>query len=185
MPTVGQAIEILNHFAHLPKQKAILKEKCEQLHVATPIIWSPSETYWDSHVNSFESLIQNKHALLATLTDAQTDFTSSSRAKSVAQTLSDTTFWGELEELLSLILPLCGYIHQAEASTVYVGLVCSRWNKIKEHIQRWCQTTAKQLVDLDNTIYKRRMWQLSDIHELAHILMPATINARYEFAAEV
>ena len=184
-PTVGQAMEILNHFAHSPKQKAILKEKCEQLHVATPIIRSPSETYWGSHVDSFESLVQNKHALLATLTDARTDFTSSSRAKSVARTLSDTTFWGELEELLSLILPLRGYIHQAEASTAHVGLVRSRWDKIKEHIQRWRQTTAKQLVDLDNTVYKRRMRQLSDIHELAHILMPATINARYEFAAGV
>ena len=29
------------------------------------------------------------------------------------------------------------------------------------------------------------MRQLSDIHKLAHILMPTTINARYEFAARV
>ena len=185
LPIVGQAMVILNHFAHSPKQKAILKEKREQLHVTTPMIRSPSETRWGSHVDSFESLIQNKHALLATLTDVRTDCTSSPRAKSVARTLPDTTFWGELEEVLSLILPLRGYIHQAEASIAHVGLVRSRWDKIEEHIQRWRQTTAKQLVDLDDIVHKRRMRQLSDIHELAHILMPTTINARYEFAAGV
>ena len=44
LPIVRQAIVILNHFTHSPKQKAILKEKREQLHVTTPIIRSPSET---------------------------------------------------------------------------------------------------------------------------------------------
>ena len=44
---------------------------------------------------------------------------------------------------------------------------------------------AKQLVDLDNIVYKRRMRQLSDIHKLIYILMPITINAHYKFATRV
>jgi hypothetical protein len=179
--TVKLASQIFNHFAHSPKQKTLVKEYRQQLGIKSMMFRSPVDTRWGSHIDAFEALINNRPALRLLLTSPHADFESSERARTVYATLPSNKFWSDLTDLYELIRPLRSHIHVAESTSSHIGFVRKRWDVIYSELQAWQTMTGQTIFGLEELMRSRRKRQLTDLHELAHVLMPTTIRDGYTF----
>lgn len=97
--TVKQADNIVNHFHHAKKQNAILQELVvENCGGKTKQLIMSCNVRWGTYTGEFKRLIDVRQALRAFYVDnrVQKELSSSARAKDVATTISDPSFFTSL-----------------------------------------------------------------------------------------
>ena len=179
--TVKMANQLVGHFKHSPKQMAILSDIQQNTQSDQKMLVIANTTRWGTHLAEFISIVVNKSALRAFLSDPRVDLRSSDTAKSVANTLRNPVFFSILEELIILLTPLQKAQKASERDDAHVGRVRNRWDRVLEEIKRKGQELSTDITGLYPIFEKRRDRQINDVHNLAFWLMPDTVYNHTKF----
>jgi hypothetical protein len=100
----------------------------------------------------------------------------SDRAHRVYKSLISHLFWLQLAELEEIITPIHEHQIQAQSDRAHIGYVRGRWDKIWTHLKQ-CEKRSKSLPwsKYWPVLEARKIRQLSDLHTLAHWLMPENV----------
>jgi hAT family C-terminal dimerisation region len=177
--TVNGADQIVRHFKHSPKQLAIFKDIQRKLlssqNKAKPLIIA-KVVRWGTHRKEFQSIIDNRSVFRAFAADSRTDLTSSDTARTIAKTITDSSFYATLEEVTMIIVPIHQAQIEAEGDDAHIGLVKNRWKRVMDHLAVCKSTTTADWSILYFKLEERYKKQVNDIHYLAHWLNPSNIS---------
>lgn len=183
-PTVKQADEIVAHFKQSKKQYQILKQLQRQCYdgKALALIMS-CDVRWGTYSGEFQRLLSEAKALRVFSTEprVQAELHASARAQRVAKSLASHLFWLQLAQLEEIITPIHEAQIEAQSDHAHIGYVRGRWDKIWTHLKQ-CEkrTPSYNWPVLWTTLEARKKRQLTDLHTLAHWLMPSNVlNGRF------
>jgi hypothetical protein len=185
---IKQADEIIAHFKNSKKQYQILKELQRELcpskqgkALALIIRCKPR---WGTYSGEFQRLISQSKALRAFTTDPrmQDNLKNEKRLQSVVKTIQSHFFWLQLAQLKEIITPIAEAQVQAQTDRSHLGYIRGRWDKIWQHLKQCGQRSPSIFTaSLWQTLEARKQRQLTDLHTLAHWMMPKNvINSRFE-----
>ena len=173
--TFKNAQKIATFFSNAKKQLAFLRQHQKRLYNSFKSFVIAGETRWGTQYNMLSSVMRSK--------DALRDFAEDHRAncRPIKNTLLDSTFWCQLDDLMRLLKPLHEFQVESEGSSSHMGFVYPRWLRIMAHINK--QRDVEFRTQLVTITQKRMDKQTTNLHVLAFLLNPHYLKL-YELTAE-
>jgi hAT family protein len=168
--TMTECNGIVAHFSSSHKQLALLRSymvaelgKTYALILAVP-------TRWGTQYNELLSIKRSTLALKKFGKDKKNGCTNTK----VLKTLTDSSFWDSVLDLLDLLKPIHDVQVMSESSRGHVGHVRSQWMKIRDHLSQ--HEFASGLLDRFDARYNL---QTSDLHLIAFFLDPKNLEESF------
>jgi hypothetical protein len=141
-------------------------------------------TRWGTAARQFQRLISETKALRAFTTDTRIEGLrkTEGRLENVIKTIQNRLFWLQIAELEEIVTPITNAQDLAQTDHAHLGYVKGRWDKIWEHLKQ-CEQRSPSLFTASfwQQLEARKKRQLTDLHTLAHWLLPQTvIDSRFK-----
>ena len=175
--TFKKAQKVVAFFSNAKKQLAFLREHQKRLYGHFKSFVIAGETRWGTQYNMLSSVMRSK--------DALRDYSDDHRAGCTPQikdTLQESNFWSELDDLMRLLKPVHDFQVESEGSSSHMGLVYARWRRIIAHFSK--QREVEFRTQLLALAQKRMDKQVMNLHTLAFLLNPHYLKL-YEMTAEM